>query len=58
VALKVADGGDRARPVVMAAALRALGVRADVLDVQGEGVLLGGGVPVGAVRPAPDLRAV
>ena len=49
VALKVADGGDRARPPVMVAALRALGV-----DVQAVGALsspvLGHGVRVGEVR--------
>jgi L-asparaginase II len=49
VALKVADGGDRARPPVMVAALRALGV-----DVQAVGALsspvLGHGARVGEVR--------
>jgi L-asparaginase II len=51
VALKIDDGGQRARPPVMSAALRALGVEAAVLDDQGTAALLGGGVPVGAVRP-------
>jgi L-asparaginase II len=51
VALKIDDGGQRARPPVMAAALRALGVEAAVLDDQETAALLGGGVPVGAVRP-------
>ena len=51
VALKIDDGAQRARPPVMAAALRALGVEAAVLDDQGTAALLGGGVPVGAVRP-------
>lgn len=51
VALKVDDGGVRARPVVMAAALRRLGVDDPVLDDLGEHPLLGGGRPVGAVRP-------
>ena len=51
VALKVDDGGARARPVVMAAALRRLGVDAPILDELGEHVVLGGGRPVGAVRP-------
>jgi len=50
VALKVDDGGQRARPPVMVAALRALGVDAPVLDELAEGTLLGGGVPVGSVR--------
>jgi L-asparaginase II len=51
VALKIDDGGVRARPVVMAAALRRLGVDHPVLDEQSEHVLYGGGQPVGAVRP-------
>jgi L-asparaginase II len=51
VALKVEDGGSRARPVVMAAALRRLGVDDPILDELGEQMVLGGGRPVGAVRP-------
>lgn len=57
-ALKIDDGGARARPVVMAAALE----RSGVLDLPGvdaaavrrtgEHVLLGGGVPVGEIRAA------
>jgi L-asparaginase II len=50
VALKVDDGGQRARPPVMVAALRALGVEAAVLDELAETPLLGGGQPVGSVR--------
>ncbi len=50
VALKIDDGAQRARPPVMVAALRALGVRAPVLDELAEAPLLGGGVPVGSVR--------
>jgi len=50
VALKVDDGGQRARPPVMVAALRALGVEAAVLDELAEHVLLGGGLPVGSLR--------
>jgi L-asparaginase II len=61
VALKIEDGGQRARPLVMAAALQALGVTADVLDEQAVLPLLGGGIPVGhaqAVRGIfPDLAA-
>lgn len=57
VALKVADGGQRARPVVMAAALHALGVRAPVLDEQLTAPVLGHGRPVGAVVPAECLEA-
>lgn len=50
VAVKVADGGDRARPPVLLAALRALGV--DVTDVAPQLVqpILGHGRPVGEVR--------
>jgi L-asparaginase II len=50
VTLKVEDGGQRARPPVMVAALRALGVEAVVLRELAEAPLLGGGRPVGAVR--------
>jgi len=50
VALKIEDGADRARPVVMAAALGAVGVRADVVDRTAERPVLGGGRPVGAIR--------
>jgi L-asparaginase II len=49
-ALKIDDGAQRARPPVMAALLRALGVDAPVLDEMAETPLLGAGVPVGAVR--------
>ena len=56
VALKIEDGGARARPVVMAAALQRLGVL-DQPGVDAEAVLatgrvevLGGGRPVGSVR--------
>jgi L-asparaginase II len=52
VALKVDDGAARARPPVMVAALRALGVDAPVLDELAEAPLLGGGRPVGSVRAA------
>ena len=49
VALKIADGGDRARPVVMAAALAAIGI--DVSDAQSAWrvPVLGHGHPVGEV---------
>lgn len=52
VALKIDDGGDRARPVVMAEALRRLGVESAEVDAVGTHVLLGGGVPVGEIRAA------
>ncbi len=50
VALKIEDGGQRARPPVMAAALARLGVDAPVLAEMGSAPLLGGGEPVGDVR--------
>ncbi len=56
VALKVEDGGARARPVVMAAALQRLGlleepgVDAAAVLATGRLDVLGGGRPVGAVR--------
>jgi len=49
VALKIADGGQRARPVVMAAALRRLGIEADVLDELAHAPVLGHGQQVGSV---------
>ena len=57
-ALKIEDGGDRARPVVMAAALVRSGVDAEpgvdgaALRATGEAPLLGGGRVVGEVRAA------
>ena len=50
VALKIADGGDRARPPVMVAALRALGI--DVSDVADlvQQPIMGHGQQVGVVR--------
>ena len=50
VALKIEDGGQRARPPVMAAALARLGVDAPVLAELRSTPLLGGGEPVGDVR--------
>ena len=52
VALKIADGGHRAAPVVMAAALRRLGVDHPVLVELGRAPVLGGGEPVGEIRAA------
>lgn len=49
VALKIADGGSRARPVVMAAALRSMGVESQALDELAHAPVLGHGEPVGAV---------
>ncbi|MCW3844809.1 asparaginase [Micromonospora yasonensis] len=51
VALKIDDGAARARMPVLVAALRRLGVEAPVLAEYAELPLLGGGLPVGAVRP-------
>jgi L-asparaginase II len=55
VALKIADGSQRARPVVMVAALRYLGVDAEGLGGLAEVPVLGHGAPVGAIRPARVL---
>ena len=58
VALKIEDGSPRARPVVMAAALRRMGVDqepgvdGEVVRATGESLLLGGGLPVGELRAA------
>ncbi len=57
-ALKIDDGGARARPVVMAAALERsgvlgmAGVDTEAVRRTGEHVLFGGGAPVGEVRAA------
>jgi len=50
IALKIADGGQRARPVVMAAALRRLGIDAEVLDELAHAPVLGHGQQVGSVE--------
>lgn len=52
VALKIDDGAGRARMPVLVAALRRLGLAAPVLDRFAESPVLGGGEPVGVVRPA------
>ena len=57
IAVKIDDGGARARGVVMAAALRAIGVDNEVIRAQADHPVLGGGRPVGAVRAHPDLSA-
>ena len=49
-ALKIDDGGDRARAVVMAKALALAGYQDPILDE--EPVILGGGRPVGSIRAA------
>ena len=50
VAFKVDDGAPRARPVLMAAVLRRIGIREEAVDRTGEHVLYGGGRPVGQLR--------
>jgi L-asparaginase II len=57
-ALKIADGGDRARPVVLAAALAALGI--DVAPAVGAWHvdIYGHGHPVGCVRPVGALAGL
>jgi L-asparaginase II len=52
VTFKVDDGAQRARPPIMVAALRALGVDAPVFGELADVPLLGGGRPVGTVRAA------
>jgi L-asparaginase II len=57
VALKIADGAERARPPVLAAALQAVGVEAEVLgQLIDEATVLGHGEPVGRIAPV-DLAA-
>jgi L-asparaginase II len=50
LAVKIVDGAPRPLPVVVVAALRALGVDDTGLDGVGETNVLGGGRPVGSVR--------
>ncbi len=54
VALKIEDGGYRARMPALVAALRRLGVDAAVLDELAVAPVLGGGHPVGEIRVAVD----
>jgi L-asparaginase II len=51
VAVKIDDGAHRASVPVAVAALGRLGVTAPVLEQLAETPVLGGGSPVGAVRP-------
>jgi L-asparaginase II len=55
-AVKIADGSARARPVVLVAALRALGVDVTPVEEFSTVPVLGHGRAVGAVRPASSLR--
>lgn len=58
VALKITDGAQRARTVVAAAALAALGVQAPVLTDHLQSAVLGGGRPVGMVTMSSGLAAL
>jgi len=49
IALKIADGGQRARPIVMEAALRRLGIDSDVFDQMAHAPVLGHGHLVGSI---------
>ncbi|SDO45373.1 L-asparaginase II [Nakamurella panacisegetis] len=55
VAVKITDGGDRARMPVLVAGLRMLGLESDLLDELGTGVVLGGGHQVGTAELAPGV---
>jgi L-asparaginase II len=56
VALKVEDGAGRARTPILVAALRRLGVHADVLEELATTPVLGGGQVVGEVRVSAALK--
>ena len=49
IALKVADGGTRAKPVILAAVMRRLGIESAALAQLEDAPVLGHGEPVGAV---------
>lgn len=51
-ACKIEDGASRARPVVMAALLARLGVDSPAVVAETTTPVLGGGDPVGQIRPA------
>ena len=55
LAVKIHDGGQRARSVVAAAALLALGVDNKEVQRRREHPVMGGGQPVGSVRPTAEL---
>ncbi len=52
VAIKIADGGARARAVLMAGVLAGLGLATEVSSAQAAEPVLGHGEPVGEIRPA------
>ncbi len=58
IALKIVDGGQRARPIVAAAVLRALGLQAPVLTEHADVPVLGGGRPVGNMAAAAALAGL
>ncbi|MFJ1730472.1 asparaginase [Streptomyces sp. NPDC088254] len=58
IAVKISDGADRARVPVAAAALARAGVDPALLTAFAGEPLLGGGEPVGSVRPARALDPV
>jgi L-asparaginase II len=58
IALKVLDGGQRARSVVAAAALASVGVQAAVITEHLRQPVLGGGRHVGWLRPSATLAAM
>lgn len=55
VAVKITDGGDRARMPVLVAGLRQFGLESALLDQLGTGVVLGGGRQVGTAELAPGV---
>jgi L-asparaginase II len=55
VALKILDGGQRARPMVAATVLAALGLKAPVITEHMTAAVLGGGRPVGTMSPTQVL---
>jgi L-asparaginase II len=58
MALKVADGANRARPPLVRAALERMGVSVDLIDKEiFESVVLGHGQRVGEVRIVGDVAA-
>ncbi|MCW2810875.1 MAG: L-asparaginase [Friedmanniella sp.] len=57
VALKISDGGARARAVAMAGVLMRLGFAHDTLSEQASGPVLGHGVRTGEIRPYAETFA-
>lgn len=58
IAIKIEDGAQRARPVVAASVLVALGLNAAVISEQLQAPVLGGGVPVGSIHPSEQLAGL